>query len=373
MMLSLSIAARFLRSSLGQTVLIVAGIGIGIAVQIFVGSLITGLQADLIDTTVGSRPHITLVDESGDPVPAGLAESARQEPEVTTAIPVRRFSALFVQGDDSSPLSVTGGTAADLDSVYDLEAAIVEGDYSLGVGEVLVGVSFSDESGIRPGQALGLVLPDGNTGEFSVAGVFDLGSAAANETLAFLDSDSAASALGLSDDAYSAIEIQVDDVFSSSEVSARLETENVTAVDWQEENEELLSGLAAQSGSSLLIQTFVLIAVALGIASTLAISAVQKQRQIGILKAMGMTDAAAGRVFLVQAAMLGVAGVTTGILFGYLLIWGFSFAPVDFSVSPTPTLIAVSAGIGILVAMLSSIFPSRATSRLDPIEVIQNG
>jgi lipoprotein-releasing system permease protein len=49
----------------------------------------------------------------------------------------------------------------------------------------------------------------------------------------------------------------------------------------------LLSGLAAQSGSSLMIQAFVLVAVALGIASTLAISAVQKTRQIGILKAMG--------------------------------------------------------------------------------------
>jgi lipoprotein-releasing system permease protein len=108
-------------------------------------------------------------------------------------------------------------------------------------------------------------------------------------------------------------------------------------VDWQDENEELLSGLAAQSGSSLMIQAFVLVAVALGIASTLAISAVQKTRQIGILKAMGMTDGAAGRIFLLQAAILGVAGVTAGIALGYLLIWGFSFAPVDFSVRPSPT------------------------------------
>lgn len=372
-MLSLSIAARFLRSSLGQTTLIVAGIGIGIAVQIFVGSLITGLQADLIDSTVGSRPHITIMDEGGDPVSATLAESAQQEPEVTAAIPVRRFSALFVKGDDSSPLSVTAGTAEDLESIYGLEAAIVEGAYSLGLDEILVGTEFGEKSGVNPGQDLPLVLPDGTTGEFLVAGVFDLGSAAANETLAFLDSQSGASALGLSDDEYTVVEIQVDDVFASSNVAERLETETVTAIDWQEENEELLSGLAAQSGSSLMIQTFVLVAVALGIASTLAISAVQKKRQIGILKAMGMTDAAAGRVFLLQAAMLGGAGVTTGILLGYLLIWGFSFAPVDFSVAPTPLLIAISAGIGILVAVLSSIVPSRATSRLDPIEVIQNG
>jgi lipoprotein-releasing system permease protein len=122
-----------------------------------------------------------------------------------------------------------------------------------------------------------------------------------------------------------------------------------------------------------MIQAFILVAVALGIASTLAISAVQKSRQIGILKAMGMTDGAAGRIFLLQAAILGVAGVTVGIAVGYLLIWAFSFAPVDFSVRPSPTLIVVSALIGVVVALLSSIIPSRSTSRLDPIEVIQSG
>jgi lipoprotein-releasing system permease protein len=372
-MLSLSIAARFLRSSLGQTMLIIAGIGVGIAVVIFVGSLITSLQADLIDSTVGSRPHVTLLPEGEGTLSASLAESARRQPEVTAAIPVRRMSVIYTQGDDSAALSVTAGTPDDLDAVYELGEAIVEGEFSLDPGEILVGTDFSERTGVAPGGTLTLVLPDGSTGEYTVAGVFDLGSSAANERLAFLDPASAASALGQSEDEYSAIEIQVNDVFASTEVADRLAGDGVTVIDWQDENEELLSGLAAQSGSSFMIQAFVLVAVALGIASTLAISAVQKNRQIGILKAMGMTDGAAGRIFLLQAAILGVAGVVAGIALGYLLIWGFSFAPVEFSVRPSPTLILVSAAIGILVALLSSIIPSRSTSRLDPIEVIQSG
>lgn len=208
---------------------------------------------------------------------------------------------------------------------------------------------------------------------FQVAGIFDLGAAAANDRLAFLDTASVGEALGLGDDEYSAIEIQVDDVFTSTEVAVRLASDGIEVIDWQDENQELLSGLAAQSGSSFMIQAFVLVAVALGIASTLAISAVQKTRQIGILKAMGMTDAAAGRVFLLQALILGTAGVALGIAFGYLLIWGFSFAPVDFSVRPSLTLILISAAIGIVVALASSVIPSRSTSRLNPIEVIQGG
>jgi lipoprotein-releasing system permease protein len=371
--LALAIAARFLRSSLGQTALIVAGIAVGIAVQVFVGSLIGSLQDDLIDSTVGSSPHVTLEPVDGGALSAELADAARDEPEVTAAIPVRRLSAIYTDGDDSSALSVTSGTAGDLDAVYGLGERIVTGAYSLDPEEILIGTGFSEGTGVEVGDTLSLVLPDGSPGDYTVAGVFDLGAAAANDRFAFLAPGAAADALGLGDDEYSAIEIQVDDVFVSTEVAQRLASDEVTVVDWQDENEELLSGLTAQSGSSLMIQAFVLVAVALGIASTLAISAVQKTRQIGILKAMGMSDAAAGRIFLLQAAILGVAGVVTGIALGYLLILGFSFAPVDFSVRPSATLIVVSALIGIAVAMLSSIIPSRSTSRVDPIEVIQGG
>ena len=217
------------------------------------------------------------------------------------------------------------------------------------------------------------ILPNGQQTEYELAGILDLGSTAANERLAFSDGESAQVALGMAPDDFSEIQIQVDDIFTSNEVAGDLAADGLTVVDWQDENEELLSGLAAQSGSSFMIQAFVLIAVALGIASTLAISAVQKTKQIGILKAMGMRDGAAGRIFLFQAAILGVAGVLVGIGFGYLLIWGFSFAPVEFSVAPSPALIGVSAVIGILVALLSAVIPVRSTSRLEPIEVIQNG
>lgn len=372
-MLSLSIAARFLRSSAGQTTLIIAGIGVGIAVVVFVGSLITSLQADLIETTVGSRPHITLLPADNDTVSADLATAALEEPEVTSAIPVRRLSVIFADGDASSALSVTGGTASDLDSVYSLYEAIVAGTYSLNAGEILIGTDFSERTGVSAGASVPFLLPSGRVTQYTVSGVLDLGSSAANDRLAFLDTNSAAVALDQSPDEYSAIEIQVDDVFASGDVAARLATDGVTVVDWQDENEELLSGLAAQSGSSFMIQAFVLIAVALGIASTLAISAVQKTRQIGILKAMGMTDRAAGRIFLLQAAILGLAGVLVGIALGYLLIWGFSFAPVEFNVAPSPSLIITAAVVGIVVALLSSIIPARSTSRLDPIEVIQGG
>jgi lipoprotein-releasing system permease protein len=146
--------------------------------------------------------------------------------------------------------------------------------------------------------------------------------------------------------------------------------------DWQADNKDLLTALQSQSASSYMIQVFVLVAVALGIASTLAISAVQKTRQIGILKALGMADSRTSSIFVWQSAILGVAGALVGIGLAFLLVGGFAAGTAgkagSFPIYLQPGFVAFSAGIAILVALLSSIIPSRRTGRLDPIEVIQN-
>jgi lipoprotein-releasing system permease protein len=374
--LSFRIAARFLRSSPGQSALIIAGIAVGIATQIFVGSLITSLQADLIDSTVGSSPHITLLPGEGESVLSGrlAAEVAESEPLVSSAVAVRSASAIFAEGADSVPLRIKSAEAVGLDAIYKLSEKLTAGEYRLGESEALIGVGFADEYGFAPGDELPLLLSDGRVVTLAVAGIFDLGQSAANNSFAFIDPASAADALGLAADEHTAIEVQLTDVFASAEVAPRLaDGFGTDAVDWQEENAELLSGLAAQSGSSIMIQVFVLVAVALGIASTLAISAVQKTRQIGILKAIGMGDGAAGRIFLWQAALLGAGGTLGGIALGYALIALFGLVPVPFSIRPEPTFILISAAIGMTVALISSVIPARSTSRLDPIEVIQNG
>ncbi len=144
--------------------------------------------------------------------------------------------------------------------------------------------------------------------------------------------------------------------------------------EWQADNEDLLGALQAQSSSSYTIQFFVLVAVALGIASTLAISAVQKTRQIGILKAMGMKDRGTGRIFFWQAVVLGAGG--GGGRRRRSASSSSSCSPrssTTIDLAPQWGFTAISFVVGVAVAVLSSIIPARRTARLDPIEVIQGG
>jgi lipoprotein-releasing system permease protein len=382
MMLSFSIALRFLKKSPLQTFLIVLGIAVGISVQIFIGSLISSLQAFLIETTLGASPHIVIAAASkGDTVRLTNAAEKQliDDTRITAVLPQRTVSAIYSSGSGSTPLSIKCSNAPPIEEIYKLKSKITEGVFSVSDGTIMIGAELAKQYDLAPDDMMSLTLPDRSLKELRVSGVFDLGSKQANETSAFAGWDFGKEALGVESNRFTAIELQLADVFTSTAVAGDLEgtlTEE-TVTDWQVDQKSLLDGLNAQSTSTIMIQVFVIIAVALGIASTLSISAIQKTRQIGILKALGLTDGRSAFVFLWQGVLFGVFGTGAGILLGLGLIAVFQATagsqPGSFPITPQPEFILISAGIGMTIAVLSSLLPSRRTAKLDPIEVIQSG
>jgi lipoprotein-releasing system permease protein len=380
-MLELKIARRFLLRSKTQSILIILGIAVGIAVQVFVGSLITSLQESLLDSTVGSSSHVTLEPADGAAAFSFSAEDlagARSDPRITAVAPVQVLSALIPVGETSAPVVVKGGLLADIDSIYGLSSKLVAGRVSLEGDGMVVGKDFAEQYDLDPGDKVRVALADGSAFDATIEGIIDLGSQAANQQSVFAGLEAASAALGRPPAEVSAVEMQIADVFTSPQVMSELTAKfpRLRTTEWQAKNSELLTALQSQSTSSYMIQVFVIIAVMLGIASTLAISAVQKTRQIGILKALGMSDVRTGLVFLYQAGILGVVGTVLGVAISLGLIAVFSQVAQSsdsglFPIEPKLGFVLLSAAIGIGIALISAIIPYRKTARLDPIEVIQ--
>jgi lipoprotein-releasing system permease protein len=215
-----------------------------------------------------------------------------------------------------------------------------------------------------------------------VVGFLDFNVSVINNGWVVTGIDTASSLFGY-ENAVGTIEIQVDQVFEADAIGAKVaqivNNDKLIVDNWKDQNAELLSGLNGQSISSLMIQIFVLVAVVLGIASVLAITVIQKSKQIGILKAMGITDAKASSIFLLQGFILGIIGAALGILFGLLLSYAFA----TFALNPdgTPVIplsinynfILTSGMIAVVSAMIASVMPARRSSKLTTIEVIRNG
>jgi lipoprotein-releasing system permease protein len=386
MRLSLRIAWRFLKSSPVQTSLILLGIAVGISVQVFIGSLIGGLQNDLIDTAVGSSSQITATPATRgelisdwEPLLAGLSGISGIT-EVSPTADAPGFLG-FEDREDTFPVTVRGFDFTAAEGIYGFGESLISGTLPGASNQILVGQKLAEEAGIAPGDTVLVLTPTGQPKEVQVSGVFDLGNASLNERWLAAGIPLVQDIFGLGT-GITSIEMQVSDVFAADTLAAeaaKILPDSLDVTNWKVENEALLSGLRGQSISSYMIQLFVVVSVLLGIASVLAVSVIQKSKQIGILKAMGIKDKDASLVFLFQGLMLGILGSGLGILLGIGLGWSFTKFALNPDGTPVvallidPGFIALSGLLGVVASVIAALLPGIRSSRLNPIEVIRNG
>ena len=387
MKLSFQIATRFLKSSLGQTIIIILGIGIGVSVQIFIGSLITGLQKSLIETTIGNSSQITISTDADNGLIADYKDLLDKVSGVDSRIefvsPTLDNAAFLSLDNKSQSLLVRGLDLVGADQIYNLSEYLTEGSFSTEENAVLVGKTLKEEYGLHIGSTIDLITPDKRTVTCKVSGFFDLKVASINSNWC-ITSLKNAQTIFKTGDKISSVEIQLfdDQVFSADEVSTNISTalndDNLNISNWKIQNESLLSGLQGQSTSSLMIQVFVMISVVLGIASVLAITVMQKSKQIGILKAMGIKNGKASLIFLFEGLILGIFGAIVGIALGLGLAAAFSTFALNPDGTPVVALyidqnfIALSGCIAVLACMVASLIPARRSSKLNPIDIIRN-
>ncbi len=401
MLFEISLARRFLAENRGQTLLIIVGIGIGVAVMVFLSALIDGLQADLIQKTVGRSPHIVIsnaeytaadavIDRENSPVLLmdatqktlrpivdwrSAATALAADGRIEAVLPVVDGSGLIRRGQVSRAILLRGFDLQEANRIYDINNSIIAGNRNAVDGAVLIGKNLAEDLSISAGDPIQLELPGREPLIVMVDGVFDLGVAAINQRWLVMDQRRAAALLGTGD-RINTIELQVYDVLGAEllarEWGTRLPDYQVES--WQQSNASLLSALKSQSSSSYTIQVFVLLAVILGVASVLAISAVQKSKEIGILKAIGIRTTSVSRVFMFQGLVLGIFGTLLGFGLGLAMSQAFVvFAKQEYQLLLKPVTTAVIVTATIVAATLSAYLPARKVSRIDPIEVIRNG
>jgi lipoprotein-releasing system permease protein len=383
-MLPLRLAVRFLRAGRGQTVLIIVGISIAVAAQIFVGLLINSLQLTLVDRTIGNQPQIT-VSSATDNVEIQDWETDADIIDNFDQVEVVSVSAsgnAFVRkGSRTSPV-VLRGLDAQADKIYGISKSGYSGEWPPKDSGVLVGTDLREEFGYSIGDELELVTTDGNTETYRIAGFFDLGVQQLNSTWVLTDLATARLLFGYGD-SITDIEVKIRDYFEAdvlaAEIKNALNDSELTVSNWKAENEQLLSGLQGQSISSLMIQIFIIVSVVIAISAILAITVFQKSRQLGILKAMGIKDRSASLIFIYEGLIIGLAGSVAGVLLGIGLLYGFSFgtsqpgsqALIDLYIDGK--FILLSWGIAVLASVIAALIPARRSLRLNPIDVIREG
>ncbi len=388
-MLASFVAKRFLSSNKKQTFGITFGIALGVAVQIFVGSLIGGLQQTLLDRTIGNSPHVTITSSSENIQIdnwTGVVSTIEGLPGVNTMAAVQDGQAFVKNFTKDALVLLRGFDLPVANRIYGFAETIYEGRLPESTGEVIVGRDMQVAQGLALDDVLALqtnLTQPFDTDNVTIVGFYDLGVAAVNSLWVITMNQTTTDVFGYGTN-ITAVVIHVDDVFSAADIAATIEADlarpDLEITSWEAQNGQLLSGFRAQSISTYMIQAFVLVSVVLGISSVLAITVVQKSRQLGILKAMGTNDRQASSIFVLEGTMFGVGGTALGIVLGIFLFWGFATNVTDSSTGAPLiyfildwNLILFSAAIAIIACIVAAASPALRASKLSVIEVIRNG
>jgi len=124
-----------------------------------------------------------------------------------------------------------------------------------------------------------------------------------------------------------------------------------------------------------------LVVASLGIVNTLVMSVLERRREIGVLKALGASDADVKRLFFVEAGVMGTAGGAFGVLIGWLIGRLINFGtniylsnqdlPHETIVLLPLWLIGGAIAFAVAVSLLAGIYPAARAARLDPVQVLR--
>jgi lipoprotein-releasing system permease protein len=402
MRFELTIALRFLREGRAQSLLIVGGVMVGVAVVIFISALVVGLQSNTIARTLGAQAHIVakpiepvaraqIKASDGGPTNIATVQTAPRKlrsidnwtqvvaafeavPGVVAVSPMVAGAAIAIRGEGRNSVAVAGVDLARYDRIVDLRDKLVAGELRLAPGEMLVGVELARDLGATVGDRITLATGGASdSGEqYRISGTLDLGNRELNRRTVYLPLRTAQSLYGLPGGVTS-IDLRVRDVFSADAVALTVSSVTPLLVEsWMTTNSQLLGALNAQSASTAIIRVFVSIVVMLGIASVLVVAVVQKTREIGILRAMGASRGQMTRVFLLQGSMVGLAGSLLGAALAAALVFMFTTfvrggdGSALFPIVLTARLLISACAVATLCGTLAAIAPARRAAALDP-------
>ncbi len=393
-----TLAMRFLFDNRMQTLLISLGIAIGCAVIVFITALITGLQANVVQRTLGTQAHIRILplDEFNHVQPGKPAEWTLQldnpraqrlrsiknwqevrdlldqDPQLRAVSPLISGPALARRGQARASVVLLGIDPERYSQIIPLADDLLAGSLNIQAGHVLVGTELAKDLGLRLGDKLRLDAGEGREAIVEISGIFSLGVRELDTRNVYLDLKQAQTLLNLPG-GVSVIETTVGQIFQADEIAQRLgRLTGLQAQSWMVSNGQLLNALASQSMTTQMIRIFVGISVAFGIASVLAVSVVQRTREIGILRAMGSPRGQILRVFLLQGGLLGLLGSLAGSILGWGLVQVFNLlGPKLFIIPLPPDLIPFAILIATLTGTLAAAMPARRAARYDPAVAIR--
>ena len=382
----------------------VIGIALGVWALIVVLSVMNGFQKEVRDRMLSVVSHVEIYDAFGQALtdPSMLMEKVRKHPQVVAAAPFVSGQSLLVRGDTMRGVMVRGidpGMEPRVTSMAAVNDAALQ-QLTPGSFGVVLGKQLAATMGVQQGDTVTLVAPNGQVTpagvaprfkQVTVVGTFDSGHFEYDSTLAMMHMQDAAKIYRV--EGPTGIRLKLHDLNKAMEVAEELQQSingNYHFVDWGQQNRTWFAAVKVEKRMMSIILTLIILVAAFNLLVTLVMSVQDKRADIAILRTLGASPRSIMRIFVVQGAVVGVVGTLIGLLIGLLTafnidpIVGFierlfnaRLLPPDIYLisrmpsDPQAANIVPVVLVSLLLAFLSTLYPSWRASRVNPAEALR--
>ena len=365
--LAMENASRNPKRSSTTSLTLMIGVALVVTATVFAATLSELIAGDL-DEELRADHVVTISDAvagAGGGLDPAIAAAIGSLDGVDAVVGTR--TAFAQVGDDFA--SVSGAGTAQLAAVADL--GVVEGRVSgLGPDEVAVREPTATDQGLNIGDTLAVRFQQG-AATVTVAGIYDGGYQLVGEWLvdnSLLDASLSRSLdtriLVRAEDANRSLIASIDSALAS-DPTARISTRKEFIDDQAGQINDLLILLYALLGMSVVVAL-------IGIVNTMSLSIHERTRELGLLRAVGMTSRQLRRTVRYESAIIALigtlAGLVLGLFFGWAAFDALGLAYSDFAI-PWAALIAIGVA-GLVAGLISGVLPARRAGRLEVLDAI---
>lgn len=382
------------------------GIMIGVATLIIVMSVMNGFRHDLIERILGINSHLTIYAGDNSIIDFDdIVKNLKSKKSIKYVNPIVESQAMISGKQKSAGGLIKGIKLADIKNKDLIANNILAGSLSSinDKNSVLVGAQLAQNLNLRVGSNIKLVSAKTNDSilgavprvkTYRVGAVFESGMYEYDATTIFMNFKMAQTHFVIRDKA-SAIEIFVDDVnnldVAKQEIFEVIKNyDNLYYVDWQQSNASFIEALKIESVVMFLILTLIILVAAFNIISSMIMLVKDKNKNIALLRTLGMQKQEIMRIFLICGSMIGFVGTFFGFVIGVLFsaninsikefIEGLTgttlFNPAIYFLSNLPSKILVSDVIlivlmSLLISFLATLYPAYRASKSQPAEILR--
>ena len=414
------VALRYLRSKRKNrfisliSLISVAGVSVGVMTLIVVMAVMTGFDNALRDTIIGNRSHFQVMDPTSEDMlnyDEVIAEIEALCPEIIASSPVVQVQALIQSkggflGDVSTGGYIVGVDPERESKVTDLaENLTTENGRQFGKGrlpgknEVVLGYILASNLGVSVGDKISVLterkrislfgVRPAQTKFLTITGIVQSQMYEFDAANAWVDLETAALLTGRK--GVDGVHCRIKNADDAAKFKRRiLDNTNYRVVTWYENQMAFFEALRQEKLAMFIILVFIVLVAAFNITSTLIMMVMEKQRDIGILRTLGVSSRSILKLFMLEGLLIGLGGTFGGVILGTLLayninpvaefiaglmgidlfnsqIYYFDRIPADVVAADVITITIAS----VILSFLSTFYPAWSASRLKPVDALR--